>query len=129
MTFIHYTTICHGFDTVHLPSEFTSYNGQKYIKIVGVSTLFHTVNGICIPYIISSQKLARYLKQNFISTNLQNPLDNELNFITLSTTILNGYSVLIPWDYEKTFDIELIDCYQGLRYSYDYIIELELCME
>ena len=128
MTYIHYTAICHGYDNVILPSEFTTYSGKKYIKIIGISAIYHTVNGLIIPYIICSQKLSRYLKQNYISNQLQNQIGNEIDYITLTTTLNNGYYVCIPWDYEKGFDIELLDSYQGLQYNYDYIIEMELNM-
>ena len=128
MSYIHYTAVCHGYDNVILPSEFTAHPGKKIIKIIGVSAIYHSVNGLVIPYMLCSQKLNRYLKQPYISTNLSNPIGNEVDYLTLTTTINNGYYVTIPWDYEKIFDIELVDCYQGLTYNYDYVIEMELDM-
>lgn len=128
MTFIHYNVVCHGNDNVRLPEEFTQYHGNKYIKIIGLGLTKHQVNNIDIPYIICSSKLNRYMKQNFISENITNPSGKEFDYVTLSTTIMNGYAIQIPWDYEKFFDIEIIDCYQGIRYLYDYVVELELCM-
>ena len=122
----HLLCICNNEDIIILPDEFVNYHGKKYIKIVGLSLNKQNVNNIDFPYVIISEKLARLNYQNRISLHLQNTTNEELNYITNTFTLKNGYFPLIPWDYEKTFDIKIKSCLNGVVFNQDYIIEFEL---
>lgn len=123
---LHFNAICNAKDIVILPDEFVLHRGKKYIKIIGLTMSYMQTNNMQFPYIIVSEKLARLNQQNRISEHLQNPTGKELNYITNTFTLNNGNPVLIPWDYEKTFDIELICTLNAQQFDQDYIIEMEL---
>ena len=123
---IHFVAICNKKDIVNLPDEFVLYKGKKFIELLSVSITKKFTNDGFYPYIIISDKLARLKQQNRISVHLQNPSGKELSYITTTETLMSGFSIIIPWDQEKFFDIELVCVLNAEQFDQDYIREMNL---
>lgn len=126
---IHFMAICNKKDNVILPDDFVMHKGNKYIEIIGVSITRKYTNEGTYPYILISDKLSRLKQQNRFSVHLANPTGKELSYITNTETLSAGFSILIPWDQEKSFDIELVCVLNAEQFDQDYIIEMNLIKE